>query len=101
MPVELEEEVFVQFHSSFRLSVNLDHPTLYAVGVELVIDGGIKRVGEVDAPAVAADFDHLGAAVERLLGLLRMRGMAHRAAQMERTRLLGIKGSLMSYWMNS
>src|SRR6516225_2981646 len=91
MPVKLQEEVLVQRHSAFRLGINLDHPTLYALGVELVVDGGIERVGEVDAPAVAADFDHLRPAVERLVGLLRVPGAPNDSAKMQRAGFLGVE----------
>src|SRR5215472_13257866 len=49
MPVELQEEVLVERYSAFRLGVNLDHPTLYAIGVDLVVDGGIERVAAYSA----------------------------------------------------
>ena len=51
-----------------RLRVDLDHPALDAVRIELVVDHAVERVREVDALAVAAHLDHLRPAVERPRG---------------------------------
>ena len=55
------------------LRVELHHPAVDAVGIELRVDGAVERVGEIDAPAVAADLDHLRPAVERPVLGARMR----------------------------
>src|SRR5262249_55408298 len=70
--VELDKKLFVEFHPAAGVGIDLHHPALYAVGIELLIPGRVKRVGEVDAFAVAADLNHLRAAVEWLVGFLRM-----------------------------
>ena len=51
--------------------VELDHPAVDALGVELRVPGGVQRVGQVDALAVAADLDHLRAAVDGARGRVR------------------------------
>src|SRR5215203_3635801 len=63
---EVEEEVRVEGHPAFGVGIELDHPALDAVGIELGVPGHVEGIGEVDAPAIPADLDHLRAAVERL-----------------------------------
>src|SRR3954468_16217475 len=61
---EVDEEVGVEAHPPLGVDVQLGHPALDALGIELGVPGQVERIGEVDAPAVAADLDHLRAAVE-------------------------------------
>src|ERR1043165_8155578 len=68
---ELDEEVRVDPEGPSRLGVELDHPALDPVGIELRIPARVQRVGQVDALAVAADLDHLRAAVDRARGRVR------------------------------
>src|SRR5215212_1505460 len=63
---EIEEEVRVEAHAALRVGIELDHPALDAVGIELRVPGQVERVGEVDAPAIPADLDHLRPPVERV-----------------------------------
>src|SRR5262249_30799277 len=72
------------------MRIDLHHPTLPPIGIKLLVPGRVKRVGEVDAPAVATDLDHLWAAVERLLGLVRVRRAPDNATDVNRSRLLRI-----------
>src|SRR5690349_23992220 len=60
----VDEEFRIEGHAAFRLDVQFHHPAVDALRVELRIDRAIERVGEIDAPPVAADFDHLRAAIE-------------------------------------
>src|SRR5205807_1634771 len=91
-PVELDKEIFIEFHSAVLAGLDFYHPTLYAFGKELLVPWGVERVGEIDALAVAADLDHLRATVERLPGLLRVSGPAHDAAEVERAGLFWVGG---------
>src|SRR3954462_429223 len=60
LAVELEEEVRVD--REVAVAVELDHPAVDALGVELLVPAGVRRVRQVDALAVAAHLDHLRAA---------------------------------------
>ena len=48
------------------LGVELHHPAVEAVVIELRVDRAVERVGEIDALPVAADLHHLRAAVRAL-----------------------------------
>src|ERR687891_1033941 len=61
----LDEELPVQLDAPVRLRIDLDHPALDPVRIELVVDDAVERVREVDPLAVTADLDHLRPAVER------------------------------------
>jgi len=50
-----QEEVFVKFYPALWLGVDLDHPALDPLGIELSIDSTVERVGEVDATSIATD----------------------------------------------
>ena len=96
--VRLEEEVAIQLHAARRLDVELSPSTLEHPRVELVVPGRIEPVGEVDAAAVAADFDHLRPAIQRptcgLLGCAARRTMP--PSWIELT-FFGLNGSDTSY----
>src|SRR6202049_398077 len=89
---ELDKEVRIELQAAFGFRVQLYHPAADALGIELNVPGRVERVGEVNAPAIAADLDHLRASVERRLGLLGMAGVAHDTAEMDRTGLLRVEG---------
>src|SRR5690606_6511986 len=80
---ELHEEVLVDAEVAIRLGIDLHHPTLDAVGIELRIPGRIQGVGDVHAAAVAAHLDHLRRAVERRLWRRRMRGSPYDAPNLD------------------
>src|SRR5215218_4528430 len=88
---EVEEEVLVEGHSPVLRRVQLHHPALDAVRIELGVPGEVERVRDVDASPVAADLDHLRSAVERA-GRRRVPVTAHDAADPDRTGLLGVEG---------
>src|SRR5258708_1810823 len=78
----VHEEFGIEGDAAFWIGVELDHPSLDAIGIELWIDGAVQRVGEIDATAVAADLHHLRAAAERAVlggGVRRLRDDAANA----------------------
>ena len=77
---EVHEEVGIYLDAAVGRCVYLHRPAAYAFRVELLVPSDVQRVGHVDAPSVAADFDHLGAAVQRRAA--RMRRLAGDAAEM-------------------
>ena len=60
----VDKEFRIESDAAARLGVELDHPAVDPVGVELRVDGAVKRIGEIDPPPVAAYFDHLWTAAE-------------------------------------
>src|SRR5262245_42306909 len=60
----LDEELRIEGDAAGRIGVELHHPALDAVRIELRVDGAVERVGEIDALAVAADLHHLRSAGE-------------------------------------
>src|SRR5215212_12162556 len=62
---EIEEEVGIKAHAARRVGIELDHPPLDALGIELRVPGQVERVGDVDTAPVAANLDHLRTTVER------------------------------------
>src|SRR5215813_1876226 len=73
----LDEELLVKHEATVGLGVELHHPALDAIGIELRIDGAIKRIGEVDGLAVPADLHHLRSAAQIPVPGTRMRGPGH------------------------
>src|SRR6266508_5506261 len=71
---EAREESLVERHAALGLRIELGHPALDAVGIELGVPGCIQRVADVRAPTVAADLDQLRSTVQRLAGKVRGRG---------------------------
>src|SRR6266852_6605005 len=51
----VHEEFRIEADPAFRIGVELDHPSLDAVGIELWIDRAVQRIGEIDPSSVAAD----------------------------------------------
>src|SRR5690349_17652156 len=67
----IDEELWIERDPAGGVGVELDHPAIDTLRVELRIDGAVKRVGEINATAIAADLDHLRPAIE--LAVLRPR----------------------------
>src|SRR4051812_16144721 len=80
---ELDEEVGVD--REVAVAVELDHPAVDALGVELLVPARVERVRQVDALAVAAHLDHLRAAVELVRG--RVSGAPDDPAEVDRAGL--------------
>src|SRR4051812_30363194 len=60
----LDEEFRVEGDAALRIGIELHHPAIEAVVIDLLVDGAVERVGEVDPPPVPADLDHLRPARE-------------------------------------
>src|SRR5215813_6690437 len=75
----VDEEIAVELDAALGLGINLDHPTVEALGIKLRVDRAVERIGEVNAAAVAANLDHLRSAIERRRAF-GMRGARHDAA---------------------
>src|SRR4051812_6205346 len=86
LAVELDEEVGVDGQGA--VVVELDHPAVDALGVELRIPARVQRVREVDALAVATHLDHLRAAGE--LARRRVAGTPDDPAEVNRAGLLRV-----------
>src|ERR1700751_1374087 len=67
----VDKEFRIESDAAARLGVELHHPAVDTLGIKLLVDGAVKRVGEIDPPPVAAHFDHLRSAVK--LAVLRTR----------------------------
>src|SRR5690349_14614489 len=65
----VDEEFRIEGHAALRLDVELHHPSIDALRIELRIDRAVERIGKIDAPSVTADLDHLRAAIELAVGL--------------------------------
>src|SRR5262245_64062190 len=59
-----DEEARIESDAAALARVELHHPAVDAVRIELLIDRAVERVGEIDALSVPADLDHLRSAVE-------------------------------------
>lgn len=78
-----DEEVFIHAQTAVGVSIDLGKPSPHPVGVELLIPGGVQRVGQIDPAPVAAQLHHLCPTVERAsLGM----GRARRCLPNEPTR---------------
>src|SRR5689334_3672764 len=84
---EFHQELAIERDPAVLADVQLRQPAADAVRIELLVPRAIERVGQVDAPAVAADLDHLRAAVERPIRLRDVRVPAGDAAEPYRTGL--------------
>src|SRR6266852_4790663 len=87
----LHEELLVEGDTTILLGVELDHPAVDAVGIELRVNGAVERVGEVDASAVPADLNHLRAAAECAVLGAGMRGPGDDAADPHLAGELGVE----------
>ncbi len=79
LALERNEEVGVDGEPAVRVDVDLHDPSADSLRIELRVNGRIEGVGYVNAPSVAAHFQHLRAAVER--AALRMRYVRHDSAE--------------------
>src|SRR5215470_4526324 len=75
-----DEEALVEGDATAEIGVELHHPAVDAVRIELRIDGAVERVGEIDALAVAANLHHLRPTVEIAVLGAGMRRPRHNAA---------------------
>src|SRR6187200_1575484 len=89
--VELQEESWVELHAAFRFHVYLGHPPADAVWIELLVPRRVEAVGEVDAPAVAADLDHLRSAIQRLIRVPRVGRAPDDPSEADRADLLRLE----------
>src|SRR5579864_187961 len=87
--LELGEET-IELEASVRAGVDQRRPAPDAFGVELLVPARVERVGEVHPLAVAAELDHLRAAVQQ--AALRMGRLADDAAEVRAARLRGLEG---------
>src|ERR1700732_108936 len=76
----LHKELWVERYAPLGVRIQLHHPALDAVRIELRVNGAVERVGEIDALAVAADLHHLRPAAQRAILGAGMRGPRHDAA---------------------
>src|SRR5271170_216980 len=88
---ELDKQLGIELNATILRNIKLNHPAPDAIGIELLVPGGVQRIGEIDAASVAADFHHLRAAVQRLAGSGGMRGATYDAANVYRANQFGIK----------
>src|ERR1700689_1308041 len=88
---KIDEEFGVEFYAAVISDIELDHPSLDPFGIELLVPGGVQGIGEKHAASVAADFDHLWPAVQRLARLCWMRSATNNSANVHRTDQLGIE----------
>src|SRR5262245_49412423 len=84
----VEEEVVVEGHSSAGVDVDFGHPSPDAIRIDLAVPRRVEAVSDIDSFAVAADFDHLRSAVERLLRRTRMRHASGNATEPDRAHSL-------------
>src|SRR5205814_5083470 len=90
--------------AAVRRDVDLGHPPANAIGIELRVPGRIERVREVDAPAIAADLDHLRSAIEGARFTARMGLAPNDATDRERAaepRLEGVRYVVLSHLAGS
>jgi hypothetical protein len=50
---EVDEEVLIERHPARRIGVDLHRPAADALGIVLLVPGGVERVGQVDPNAIA------------------------------------------------
>src|ERR1700758_3361235 len=74
------KESGIEREAALRIGVELDHPALDAIGIELRIDGAVQGIREIHTPAVAADLHHLRAAAECAVLRSGVRCLRHNAA---------------------
>src|SRR5271156_3818123 len=88
---EFKKEFRIDLHATIGLGIELYHPALNSIRVELRVPRCIKRVREIDSTSIAAHLHHLRTAVQRRAGILRMSSAAHDTTQMHGTCLFGMK----------
>ena len=75
--VEVDEEVAVDLHATVGVAVDPQEPGAH-VRIELVVPGGVQRVGDVESTAVEGELKHVGAAVQAAAGVV---GLAEHPAE--------------------
>ena len=45
----LEKKVLVESDAALRIGIKFNHPTAYAVRIELLVPRGVKRIGETES----------------------------------------------------
>src|SRR5439155_9355619 len=68
----LEQKLLDKRDAAIAVNIKFYHPAADVVGIKLLVPGGIKRVGEIDPLAIAADFHHMWSARQRLIGFTRV-----------------------------
>src|SRR5271166_6738036 len=87
----VDKEFQIESDAAARLGVELDHPAVDPVGIELRVDGAVKRIGKIDSPPIAAYFDHLRTAAEFAVVRARMARARDNAADPHLVGELGIE----------
>src|SRR5437867_6177940 len=87
----LDEKILVETDATVGIGIEFDHPTADAVRIKLLVPRRVKRVGKINALAVAADFNHLWSAGQWLVLILRMRRAVGDAADADRAGLFRIE----------
>ena len=82
--VRLDKELRVELHP-LAIYTDLGHPPAHAVGIKLGVPRRVQAIGEVNALAITADFDHLWATIERLFRFAWMCCAADDAAEPDGT----------------
>src|SRR5690242_12631655 len=93
------EEARIELDTAIDAGVELDHPAVEALWIELRIDGAVERISEIDAPPVAADLDHLRSAVQSAVAGCDARATIPPIRTLPVS--FGLNGSLTSYWRRS
>src|SRR5580658_7420155 len=76
------KKVRIEFQGSIGLCGCLNEPGTNPFRIKLLVPGCIERIGKINALTIPAHFDHLRAAVEGDIRLLRMRRSADDAANL-------------------
>src|SRR5260370_38466006 len=61
----LDEEFRIERNATLRPGVELHHPAVDSIGIQLRVDVAVERVCEIYPLPVPADLDHLRSAAER------------------------------------
>src|SRR5579872_7151235 len=87
--LERREKSAVEAEAPFVRGVDHGRPALDAVGIELFIPAGVKRVAEICTAPVSAQLDHLRSAVQR--SAFGMGGPANDATEVQTAGLFGLE----------
>src|SRR5436190_2020904 len=87
----VDEEIAVKLDAAGGIGIELHHPALETIGIKLRIDRAVERVGEIHAPAVTADLDHLRSAIQRTIRLW-MSGARDNASDPDLSSQPGVEG---------
>jgi hypothetical protein len=64
LPLERHKKIRVDPEAATRQRVHLHNPAANTFWVELRVSRAIQRIAEIDARAIAADFEHLRPAIQ-------------------------------------